>query len=364
MGLKPVAAAFGLILALGLISAPGGTAMAQPGPLPGPLPDVQPASNGDRPVLAEIERRGVVRCGVSFNPGFAANDDNGRPVGFMVDLCRALAAAVLGKADAVEIRRLSKPQEFEAVAAGEVDVSFAQTSWTLTRDATYAVDFGPPVFHDMQGIAAWRLPDGRSALDGTELTVCVPAGSTTQAELEALVAGGKRPWKLRSFPGWPDALEAFLSRDCAALSADRAVLTTALHALDTAKEALEIADAPLPSREPLAPLTPNTDRMWMAAVRWTIYALFLAEDAGITGADAGFQRITGGSEMRRLLSGLPEVAAKAGLRQDWAYQAVVQVGNYGEIFERNLGARSPFNLERGPNRPWTRGGLLYAPVFQ
>ncbi|ALG74999.1 amino acid ABC transporter substrate-binding protein [Azospirillum thiophilum] len=370
MGRKPVIAAPGLLpgLFLGLLLALAGTAAAQQGASPPPV--------GERPVLAEIERRGVVRCGVSFNPGFAANDDNGRPVGFMVDLCRALAAAVLGKADAIEIRRLSKPQEFAAVAAGDVDVSFAQTSWTLTRDATYAVDFGPPVFHDVQGIAAWRLPDGRSALESGELTICVPVGTTTQAELEALLARGDRPWKLRLYPGWPDALEAFLSRDCAALSADRAPLTTALHVLEQPRGSMEIADAPLasassspelsslPSREPITPLTPNADRMWMAAVRWTMYALFLADDAGVTGANANFQRITGSSEMRRLLSGLPQVAVKAGLRPDWAYQAIVQVGNYGEIFERNLGAHSPFKLERGPNRPWTQGGLLYAPVFQ
>ncbi|WP_247894558.1 amino acid ABC transporter substrate-binding protein [Azospirillum sp. B510] len=351
--MKPVAAAVGLLLALH----PVPPADAAP-------PDTISARATDRPVLAEIERRGVVRCGVSFNPGFAANDDGGRPVGFMVDLCRALAAAVLGKADAIEIRRLSKPQEFDAVAAGEVDVSFAQTSWTLTRDVTHAVDFGPPVFYDVQGIAAWRLPDGGSALDGGELTVCMPAGTTTQAEMESLIAGGKRPWKLRSFPGWPDALEAFLSRDCAALGADRAQLTTALHMLGLPPDSLEITDAPLASREPLAPMTPNSDRNWMAAVRWTMFALFLADDAGVSGANANFQRITGGSEMRRLLSGIPEVAAKAGLRPDWAYQAVVQVGNYGEIFDRNLGARSPFKLERGLNRPWTQGGLLYAPVFQ
>lgn len=360
MGVKPVAVAVGLLLALhpslsvGNVAGQAETAAAR-----------NSDRGSDRPVLAEIERRGVVRCGVSFNPGFAANDDGGRPVGFMVDLCRALAAAVLGKADAIEIRRLSKPQEFAAVAAGEVDVSFAQTSWTLTRDATYAVDFGPPIFYDVQGIAAWRQPDGRSALDG-ELTVCVPAGTTTQAELETLIAGGKRPWKVRSFPGWPDTLEAFLSRDCAAISADRALLTTALHALDAPQDALEIVDTPssLASREPLAPLTPNGDRNWMAAVRWTMFALFLTDDAGVSGANANFQRITGSNEMRRLLSGMPEVAAKAGLRPDWAYQAVVQVGNYGEIFERNLGNRSPFKLERGLNRPWTQGGLLYAPVFQ
>ncbi|PWC32804.1 transporter substrate-binding domain-containing protein [Azospirillum sp. TSO35-2] len=349
---------FGLLAAVlvGLASVPNRPAVA--------VDAVAAAGGGDRPVLAEIERRGVVRCGVSFNPGFAANDDSGRPVGFMVDLCRALAAAVLGKADAIEIRRMSKPQEFAAVAAGEVDVSFAQTSWTLTRDTTYAVDFGPPVFHDAQGLAAWRLPDGRSALENGELTVCVPTGTTTQAELESLIARGRRPWKLRIYPAWPDALEAFLGRECGAISADRALLTTALHALDTPRDAVEIAVPPEATREPIAPLTPNSDRMWMAAVRWTMFALILADDGGVTGANANFQRITGSSEMRRLLSGLPDVAAKAGLRPDWAYQAIVQVGNYGEIFERNLGAHSPFRMERGANRPWTQGGLLYAPVFQ
>ncbi|MFC5308109.1 transporter substrate-binding domain-containing protein [Azospirillum picis] len=359
--MKPVVAGLALLLVL------GGTVPVVHADM---VTAAEPAS--DRPVLSEIERRGVVRCGVSFNPGFAANDDAGRPVGFMVDLCRALAAAVLGKADAIEIRRLSKPQEFAAVAAGEVDVSFAQTSWTMTRDAAYAVDFGPPVFHDVQGIAAWRRPGGGSALEGGELTVCVPAGTTTQTTMEALAGGGKRIWRLRSFPGWPDALEAFLGRDCNAISADRAMLTTALHALDASRNpqgqfpanSLEITDAPAAAREPIAPLTPNSDRMWMAAVRWTIYALILADDAGVTGSNANFQRITGSSEIRRLLSGLPDVAAKAGLRPDWAYQAIVQVGNYGEIFERNLGARSPYKLDRGSNRPWTQGGLLYVPVFQ
>ncbi|SMH36084.1 transporter substrate-binding domain-containing protein [Azospirillum agricola] len=316
------------------------------------------------PTLAEIERRGVVRCGVSYNPGFAANDGAGRPVGFMVDLCRALAAAVLGKADAVEIRRLSKPQEFAAVAAGEVDVSFAQTSWTLTRDATLPIDFGPPVFHDEQGIAAWRAPDGHSPLDGGPATVCVPAATTSHWALEDLVARGGKPWTLRSFATWPDALQAFIGRECAALSADMALLAAALRTLDAPPDSLILARPPVPSREPIAPLTSNLDRQWLAVVRWTMFALFLADDAGVTGENAGFLRITGNSEVQRLLDGMPEAARRIGLRPDWAYQAIVQVGNYGEIFERNLGARSPFRLERGPNRPWTQGGLLYAPVFQ
>lgn len=322
------------------------------------------AQASDRsPTLAEIERRGVVRCGVSYNPGFAANDDAGRPVGFMVDLCRALAAAVLGKADAVEIRRLSKPQEFAAVAAGEIDVSFAQTSWTLTRDATLPIDFGPPVFHDEQGIAAWRLPDGRSPLDG-ETAICVPSDTTSQMALENTIARGRRPWTLRVFPTWPDALQSFIGHECNALSADRALLATALRTLDASRDAIILTEPPVPSREPIAPLTANGDRMWLAVVRWTMFALILADDAGVTGENAGFLRITGNSEVQRLLDGLPDAAKRVGLRPDWAYQAIVQVGNYGEIFERNLGARSPFRLERGANRPWTQGGLLYAPVFQ
>ncbi len=316
------------------------------------------------PTLAEIERRGVVRCGVSYNPGFAANSDSGRPVGFMVDLCRALAAAVLGKADAVEIRRLSKPQEFAAVAAGEIDVSFAQTSWTLTRDATLPIDFGPPVFHDEQALAAWRRPDGRSPLDTGDTTVCVPAETTSHRALEGIVARGDKPWILRVFPTWPDALQAFIGRECPALSADRALLITALRTLDAPPDAIAVSASPVPSREPIAPLASNSDRMWLAAIRWTMFALILADDAGVTGENAGFLRITGNSEVQRLLDGLPDAARRVGLRPDWAYQAIVQVGNYGEIFERNLGSRSPFRLERGVNRPWTQGGLLYVPVFQ
>lgn len=328
------------------------------------IPVLAPAQAADRsPTLAEIERRGVVRCGVSYNPGFAANDDAGRPVGFMVDLCRALAAAVLGKADAVEIRRLSKPQEFAAAAAGEIDVSFAQTSWTLTRDATLPIDFGPPIFHDEQAIAAWRLPDGRSPLDG-EAAICVPSETTSQKALETTIARGGRPWTLWVFPTWPDALQSFIGRECTALSADRALLATALRTLDAPKDAILITEPPVPSREPIAPLTSNGDRMWLAVVRWTMFALILADDAGVTGENAGFLRITGNSEVQRLLDGLPDAARRVGLRPDWAYQAIVQVGNYGEIFERNLGARSPFGLERGANKPWTQGGLLYAPVFQ
>lgn len=330
-----------------------------------PQPPFPAQAKDDGSVISEIERRGALRCGVSYNPGFAANDKAGRPIGFMVDLCRALAAAVLGRADAVEVRRLSKPQEFAALTAGDVDVSFAQTSWTLARDAGNPVDFGPPVFHDEQGIAVWKRPDGRSPLEVGDATICTPVGSTSFANLDAYLARKERPgWTLRPVATWPDALQAFIGRECNALSTDRSLLVTALRGLEGNRDGLLVTTPPIPAREAVAPVASNRDRLWLSAIRWTMFALFLAEDAGVTGENAGFLRITGNSEVQRLLSGLPNEARKIGLRPDWAYQAIVQVGNYGEIFERNIGSRSPFGLERGSNRPWTQGGLLFAPVFQ
>lgn len=323
-----------------------------------------PAHAADGDVVREIERRGTVRCGVSFNPGFAANDSSGKPVGFMVDLCRALAAAVLGRADAIEVRNLFKPQEFAAVASGEVDVSFAQTTWTLSRDAGEAVDFGPPVFHDEQAIAVWRQPDGRSPLDGPDASVCVPAGSTSQTALEETLARTGKPWRTTIKSTWPDALQAFIGRECSALMIDRARLLTALPRMGGPKDMPDLLPAPIPSREPIAPLVSNSDHLWLSAVRWTMFALMYAEDVGVSSENAAYRRQSGDSEVQRMLSGIPEASRRMGLRTDWAFQAITQVGNYGEIFERNLGSGSPFRLERGPNRPWTRGGLLYAPVFQ
>ncbi|HYH20640.1 MAG TPA: transporter substrate-binding domain-containing protein [Azospirillum sp.] len=323
-----------------------------------------PAQTPPSSVLAAIQQRGTVRCGVTYSPGFAANDASGRPVGFMVDLCRALAAAVLGNAEAIELRRMSKPQEFIALEGGDIDVSFAQTSWTFPRDATYRIDFGPPVFHDQQGVAAWPRDDGRPPLQGGGVTVCVPAATTSHRTLEEYVARTGQPWQIRQYPTWPDALQAFIGKECAAISTDHSLLTAALRAPDFPKPGAEIAPLPVPAREPVAPVTANADRTWVGVVRWTMFALMLAEEKGVTADNAAILSTTGGSEVQRLLQGIPDVAERVGLRADWAYQAITQVGNYGEIFDRNIGDRSPYRLPRGPNRPWSRGGLLYAPVFQ
>lgn len=313
--------------------------------------------------VRDIEQRGVLRCAVMRAPGFAATDADGRPAGFMVDLCRALAAAVLGDAEAVDIRRLAKPQEFAALEAGDVDVSFAQTTWTLARDMMRPLDFGPPVFYDQLSVAAWRDADGGSPLSGRPAAACAAAGSTALTLLEDLTIRHARPWTVRPLPNWSDVLQAFLSRECAVAAADRAVLLNSLAEL-TLGEAPLIVDEPT-ARQPIAPLTSNQDRDWQVVVRWAMYALFLAEEKGVTARNASQKRSDEDGETRRLLSGgAPEAAQRLGLHPDWAFRMLTKVGNYGEIFDRNLGEGSAYRLSRGPNRPWTQGGLLYAPAWQ
>lgn len=331
------------------------------------------------PTIRDIEQRGVVRCAMMRVPGFAATDTAGRPVGFMVDMCRALAAAVLGDANAIEIRRPARAGEFAAVAAGEVDVSFAQTTWTFARDVIHPVDFGPPIFHDIQSLAAWRGADGISALDrpasdvgrspggeggGEGVVACAATGSTASGTLVRHVALHRLGWTIKELPSWTEVFQAFVARECAVAAVDRAIMLTALAELRSLGERPEIRDLPA-ARQPIAPMVANRDRDWLAVVRWTMFALILAEEKGVTAANADFRRRTAtDGEVRRLLNGVPEASARLGLRPDWGFQVISQLGNYGEIFDRHLGTGSPYHLPRGLNRPGGLGGALQSPPMQ
>lgn len=329
----------------------------------GSIPVTSWAAGADAPVLRDIQGRGVVRCSVEITPGFAAHDAAGRPTGFMVDLCRALAAAVLGDANAVDIRRSSRPQEFLALENGELDVSFAQTSWTVRRDTEFQVDFGPVVFHDGQGFATWRTA-GANPFEAANASVCVAEATTAQNNLQDYLAKTGRGWQVRTYRTLADGFQAFLGHECTILSVDRSLLITMLRALNGPIEDVVIAPEVI-SHEPIAPLVSNRDRSWLTVVRWTMFVLFLADQKSIdSGNVAQLRDNPPDSEVARLLTGIPEVRAALGMNEDWAFQVIRQVGNYGQIFERNLGKQSPFGMQRGPNRPWNQGGLLYAPPFQ
>lgn len=349
----------GLLLA-GVVLSVSAARAAQPGPAAAVTPPTAARSQ----VLSDIQGRGVVRCSVEFIPGFASHDSAGRPAGFMVDLCRALAAAVLGDANAIDIRRSSRPQEFVSLETGEVDVSFAQTSWTMTRDTNFQIDFGPVVFHDGQGLAGWRGADGKPAYTTSQATVCVPQNSTAQANIRDYLTRTGRNWTTRGYPTLTDAFQAFLGRECTVLSVDRSMLITLLRALHGPMDDVSVSPEVI-SHEPVAPVVSNRDRTWLTIVRWTMNALFLADQKGVDSLNVAQKRASlDDSEVHRLLNGVPGAAKAMGLNNDWAYQVIKQVGNYGEIFSRNLGAASQFGMARGPNRPWDQGGLLYAMPFQ
>jgi general L-amino acid transport system substrate-binding protein len=315
------------------------------------------------PVLKNIQQRGVVRCSVSTASGFASHDASGRPVGLMVDFCRAIAAAVFGNAEAVEFRHFARTKEYNAVESHEVDVSFAMNSWAPTGTAGRRIDFGPVVFYDSQNLAAWSTNNSKSIRDRQEAVVCVTAGSSVKQNLEASIRANEQKWTFRTRNTWEETLQAFLSRECSMVAEDRTVLTTAFHDLPQSDSEIAI-DGNAISRDALVPVVASGDRQWLLVVRWTMFALILAEEKGITSANALDKRLNGDLETRRLLNGVPNVGVKLGLTDDWAFQVISRLGNYGEVFERNLGKGSPFRVDRQLNKPWTQGGLLYSPPFQ
>lgn len=329
------------------------------------------ASAADGDVLERVRERGALVCGLRGGVGgYSFADPQGHLDGFMVDFCRALAAATLGDARAVRVVRLpDKPQEFAAVLLGQVDVSFTTTTWTLSRDATVDIEYLTPLIYDGQGFAVWTDPPAPPPLAqlGPQ-TVCVKSGTTTQRNLEDFIAANARPWEVRTFFTLDEAVQAFVARECGMLTTDRSVLITSLAGYRKAGLGIWIYPEVI-SREPLTPYVARGDRQWSDIARWTLFAAIWADHAGLTAAavragKAGQGRAEDNGEAARVLGGMSAAAAAMRLSPDWAMQIITQVGNYGEIFERNLGESSPYGMERGLNQPWSRGGLLYAPPFE
>lgn len=325
-------------------------------------PSLAGTMSSDGSVLREIRQRGVLRCGVSLAPGLASHDSAGRPAGMMADLCRALAAAALGNAEAIEMRPVD---DVSAIETGDVDVSFATTAWTLTSEASHPLEFVTPIYFDEQVVAAWRPPDAhpQSPANSAVPVVCVPAQSAWLSNLDEYLHRTNRNWAIRSYPSWDKALQGFLAHECSSLSGSRLLLSASIESIPEIRGKVAI-DGDVLAEEPVAAVVARSDRRWLAVVRWTVFALVLAEENDLTAANAAAKRGSGDEEVRRMLAGVPGTTEPLGLGEGWAYDVIAKVGNYGEIFDRNLGSRSPLHMERGPNRPWTEGGRLYPYVFQ
>lgn len=321
----------------------------------------RPHTPGDSETLRAIKQRGRVNCGV--NPGligFAYTDNRGEWRGFDVDFCRALAAAVLGDPRAVRFVPLNAEQRFAALRNGQVDVLWRNTSWTLTREAGDALTFAGINYYDGQGFLVRRSLNLNSASELNGARVCVQSGSTSELNVGDYFRSRGieyRPVVLRTEE---EARQAYAREDCDALTADISALAAARVGLSNQQ-----AHAVLPdviSKEPLGPVVRREDEGWASIVRWTLNALILAEELGVTDDNAAqLARESNDPRIRRLLGREGEFGAMLGLSNDWARDAIVATGNYGEIFDRNLGAQSTLDLVRGLNAQWNArpGGLIY-----
>jgi general L-amino acid transport system substrate-binding protein len=327
------------------------------------------------PITQRIMDRGSLNCGGNQNlPGFGSLDDAGNFVGFDTDFCRAVAAAILGDANAVNFRHVDAVDRQAVLQSGEIDMMARNTTWTLSRDVVWTATFAPTTFYDGQGIMA-KSELGVSTieeLDGG--SICVQTGTTTELNITDFITASGVEVGLNVFPDQPSSWDAYLAGRCDAFTTDKSGLLS-LKAADSDPGAHFIFDVTL-SKEPLGPLSPQSDPQFADIIAWTVYGLITAEESGITSDNIGdFVQGEGesnedyqarvGVDVARLLGQAEQASGSyLGIPNDFMVSVIQQVGNYEEIFDRNLGPDTIFGLGRGVNALWTDGGLLYAPPFR
>lgn len=316
----------------------------------------------DSPTLKAVRARGILNCGVNMGlVGFAFPDNKGGWQGFDVDFCRATAAAVLGKPTAVRFVPLSAEDRFEALKSGKIDVLWRNSSWTMTRDARGDVKFAGINYYDGQGFLVRRALNLNSAVELNGARVCVQRASTTELNLEDFFRARGIQYRPVLVQTEEDLRQAYSREECDAMTADVSALAATRTTMGTPAQHVILPD--VISKEPLGPVVRRGDDRWEAVIRWTLNALILAEELGVTQANVErMERESQEPRIGRLLGKEGEFGPSLGLSRTWAKDAISAGGNYGEIFDRNLGKKSALDLERGLNAPWNAqpGGLIYA----
>jgi general L-amino acid transport system substrate-binding protein len=336
--------------------ATSGAVLAQD-PTPVPVPEIGS-------ITQAILDRGSLICGVNQAlPGFGFPNDAGEFEGFDVDFCRAVAAAILGDADAVTYRPVTAGERQAVLASGEVDMISRNTTFTLTRDTLWGATFAPTTFYDGQGVMV-NAGSGLATLEDLEGgTICTNAGTTTEQNITDAMASRGLEFDLQTFQDFDGVMAAFFEGRCDAVTSDISGLVSR-QAIAPDPGALEILDIVI-SKEPLGPLSPQSDEQFAEIVRWVIYGVIQAEESGITSENVSEFLESDNPDIQRLLgTNGNTLGSTLNLPNDFMVTVISQVGNYGEIFNRHLGPDTIFGLERGLNDLWTNGGLLYAIPFR
>jgi general L-amino acid transport system substrate-binding protein len=328
------------------------------------LAAVLPAEAAWSQTLKTVKDRGILNCGSNEGlAGFGQPDAQGTWSGLDVDVCRAVAAAVLGDAKKVKFVPLTSKDRFTAIQSGEVDVLVRNTTWTSSRDTTLGLNFTGVNYYDGQGfmINKKKLKIA-SALELSEAAVCVQQGTTTELNLADYFRANKMTLKTVTFATIDEAVKAYEDGRCDAYTTDASGLYASRLRLASPDDHIVLPE--IISKEPLGPSVRHGDDQWFDVVKWVHFAMLNAEEVGITQKNVDDMLKSDNPEIKRQLGVEGNFGEQLGLSKDWEYQIIKQVGNYGEVFERNVGEGSPLKIARGLNRLWNKGGLQYAPPIR
>ena len=323
------------------------------------------ASAASAATLDDVKKKGFVQCGVNTGlAGFAAPDAAGEWKGFDVDYCRAVAAAVFGDATKVKYTPTTAQSRFTALQSGEVDLLARNTTWTISRDTALGFNFRTINYYDGQGFMVPSSLGVKSALELSGAAVCVQSGTTTELNLADYFKANNLEYNPVVFEKLEEVNAAYAAGRCDVYTTDQSGLYSIRLSLEKPDEHIVLPE--IISKEPLGPATRQGDDQWFDIVSWTLYALIQAEEFGITQANVDEFKNSANPDIRRFLGTEADtkIGTDLGLGNDWAYNIIKNVGNYGEIFERNIGQDSPLKIERGLNALWSKGGLQYAPPIR
>ncbi|MBI1493008.1 MULTISPECIES: amino acid ABC transporter substrate-binding protein [Rhodobacterales] len=314
--------------------------------------------------LDDVQARGKLNCGVTTGlVGFAAPDANGEWEGFDVGVCRAVAAAVLGDANAVEFVPTTGKTRFTALASGEIDMLARNTTWTFSRDVDLKFEFVGVNYYDGQGFMVPTELGVTSAKDLDGATVCIQTGTTTELNLADFFRANSISYEPVPIETNAEAQQQYLAGACDVYTTDASGLAATRATFEAPGDHVLLPE--IISKEPLGPLVRHGDNEWGDVVRWTLNALITAEELGVTSANiAEMAAGSNNPEINRLLGTEGSLGEMLGLDAEWGKRALEAGGNYAELFERNIGENTPIALSRGLNAQWTDGGLLYSPPFR
>ncbi len=314
--------------------------------------------------LQDVQKRGFVKCGADGGlPGFSEVASGGKWSGIDVDGCRAVAAAVFGDVKKVKFVSLNAKERLAALQSGEIDVLVRNTTWTESRDTSLGLNFAGVNYYDGQGFMVRKDLGVKSAKELDGASVCIQTGTTTELNVADYFRANNLKYKAITYDTNDQVVQSYENGRCDILTSDASQLYGLRTKLKNPRAHIVLPE--IISKEPLGPVVRQGDDQWFNIVRWTFFAMVAAEEAGITSENVdSLKKSSSNPTIKRILGVEGKLGSNLGLKAEWAYDIVKQVGNYGEVFERNIGVNTPLNIERGLNALWTNGGLQYSPPFR